>query len=454
MFDIKENWDFIKDTIRKEYDITNVSFKTWIEPLSFNKMEGNVVYIKIPKEQSNLLKYITKKYKDCFMVTISELAGLMVDIVFTLDDADKEVSVPAKEDPILKNNLKKSNLIEKYNFENFIQGDTNRFAYSAALAVADNPGTVYNPLYIYGGPGLGKTHLMHSIGHYILENNPDMNILYVASDVFTNEVIEGIRAGNASVSIMTNLREKYSSVDVFLIDDIQYIIGKESTQKEFFNIFNTLHNANKQIVISSDKPPRELETLEERFVSRFEWGLTADIKPPDYETRMAILRKNKENTGKTIDDEVLNYIANNVKSNIRELEGALNRLVAFMNLNNLRSLNMEHALEALKDIIYPDKAKSLTLSYIIEKVAEEYNISPDEILSQKRNSEIVEPRHIAMYLCRTLTDSSLITIAKKFNRKDHSTVNHAADKIAIEVEKNGEIKRRIDSIKRRINPAL
>ena len=316
--------------------------------------------------------------------------------------------------------------------------------------MAESPGEAYNPLYIYGGAGLGKTHLMHSIGHFILQQNKDMKVLYVTSEKFTNEIVESIRSGNAKA--MSKIREKYRTVDVLLIDDIQFIIGKESTQEEFFHTFNTLHADGKQIVLTSDRPPKELETLEERFRSRFEWGLVADIQPPDYETRLAILIKNAESCNKEIDSEVLEYIAANIKSNIRELEGAFNKIIAFSKLNNL-DINLTHAEEALKDIIYPDEMREVTPSLIINAVAEHFGITPDDIMSRKRNSELVQARQIVMYLCRDLTDASLSGIAKLLGKKDHTTVIHGVNKITDEIVNNEELKNKIEVIKKKIVPS-
>ena len=291
---------------------------------------------------------------------------------------------------------------------------------------------------------------MHSIGHFILEQKPKMKVLYVTSEVFTNEVINCIRSGDAAQ--MNNLRDKYRTVDVLLIDDIQFIIGKESTQEEFFHTFNTLHSVGKQIILSSDKPPKEMETLEERFRSRFEWGLIADIQPPDYETRMAILRKNAEIYHKEIDDEILQYIANNIKSNIRELEGAFNKIIAFSKLNNV-DINLEHAEEALKDVIYPDQPKEITPLLIIEVVAEHFGVDPEDITSKKRNSEFVLPRQVVMYLCRHLTDTPLASIGKLLGKKDHTTVIHGIKKITTDLETSEELRNKIDIIKKKINPS-
>ena len=329
-------------------------------------------------------------------------------------------------------------------------GSNNKFAHSAALAVAESPGEAYNPLYLYGGAGLGKTHLMHSIGHFVLEQNPNMKVLYVTSEQFTNEVIESIRSGNAAA--MTKLREKYRTVDVLLIDDVQFIIGKESTQEEFFHTFNVLHSAGKQIILSSDKPPKEMETLDERFRSRFEWGLIADIQPPDYETRMAILRKNAETYDKEIDDEIIKYIATNIKSNIRELEGALNKVMANARLNK-KELTLALAEDALKDVIYPDQVREITPALIIDVVAEHFNVPKEEITSKKRNSEYVLPRQIIMYLCRNMIDMSQQSIANLLSKKDHTTIIHGIKKIDEKLATDEDLRNKIETIKKKISPS-
>ncbi|MBD5516451.1 MAG: chromosomal replication initiator protein DnaA [Lachnospiraceae bacterium] len=453
MDSIKENWDLIKETLRREYELSDISYSTWIVPLNFYEVRDNVVIIMIPSDQAHALSYISSKYKSFFQVTISEMMNHTYDIAFILE---KDIMNDSSENKIISNsgyniNYENANLNPKYKFDTFVVGNNNKFAHSASLAVAESPGTVYNPLYLYGGAGLGKTHLMHSIGRFILEQNPNMKVLYVTSEVFTNEVIDCIRSGDAAK--MNKFREKYRTVDVLLIDDIQFIIGKESTQEEFFHTFNTLHSAGKQIILSSDKPPKDMETLEERFRSRFEWGLISDIQPPDYETRMAILKKNAEiYNKKNIDDEVFQYIANNIKSNIRELEGAFNKIIAFSKLNKVE-INLAYAEEALKDVIYPDQPKEVTPSLIIEVVAEHFGVNPDDITSKKRNSEFVLPRQISMYLCRKLTDTSLSNIGKYLGKKDHTTVMHGIQKIESEVETNEDLKNKVDIIKKKINPS-
>ncbi len=453
---INDRWNEIKDIIRDQYDLTAISFNSWIKPLQFFKVENNIVTILIPEEQAPLLKYIEKNYYFYFKATISELMNEEYDVVFITEDEAKKYHKTASDDSSRSkksiNNLRyeTANLNSKYKFDTFVVGSNNKFAHSAALAVAESPGEAYNPLYIYGGAGLGKTHLMHSIGHFVLEQNQNMKVLYVTSEQFTNEVIESIRSGNAAA--MTKLRDKYRTVDVLLIDDVQFIIGKESTQEEFFHTFNVLHSAGKQIILSSDKPPKEMETLEERFRSRFEWGLIADIQPPDYETRMAILRKNAETYDKEIDDEIIQYIATNIKSNIRELEGALNKVMANARLNK-QELTLALAEDALKDVIYPDQVREVTPSLIIDVVSEHFNVSKENITSKKRNSEYVLPRQIIMYLCRVLTETSLQTIASLLSKKDHTTVIHGVEKIEEKIKTDEDLRNKIEIIKKKISPS-
>ena len=453
MDSIKENWNLIKETLRKEYELSDISYTTWIEPLNFHRVKDNVVIIMIPSDQAHALNYISSKYKIFFQVTIAEMMNHTYDISFilekdALDEDENEVSSAKK--TVYNINHENANLNPKYIFDTFVVGSNNKFAHSASLAVAESPGKVYNPLYIYGGAGLGKTHLMHSIGHFILDQNPNMKILYVTSEDFTNEVIECIRSGDAVK--MNKFREKYRTVDALLIDDVQFIIGKESTQEEFFHTFNTLHSVGKQIILSSDKPPKDMETLEERLRSRFEWGLIADIQAPDYETRMAILQKNAEIYNKEIDDEVFQYIANNIKSNIRELEGAFNKIIAFSKLNKV-DINLAYAEEALKDVIYPDQPKKVTPSFIVEVVSEHFGVNPDDITSEKRNSEFVLPRQIAMYLCRNIIGMSLADIAKFLEKKDHTTVMYGIKKITSKIETDEDVKNKVDIIMKKINPS-
>lgn len=453
MDEIKENWLTVKETIRREYNISDISYQTWVAPLEFYNIVDDVVSIIIPSDQAHALNYISSKYKSFFQVTLTEMFDHKYDVKFILEKDAKSNDIEKEKatvNPVYNINYESANLNPKYKFDTFVVGSNNKLAHAASLAVAESPGEVYNPLYLYGGPGLGKTHLMHSIGHFILEQNPDKKVLYVTSEEFTNEVIESIRSGNAAS--MTKLRDKYRTVDVLMVDDVQFIIGKESTQEEFFHTFNALHAARKQIVLSSDKPPKEMETLDERFRSRFEWGLIADIQPPDYETRMAILRKNAESYDKQIDEEIIKYIATNIKSNIRELEGAFNKIIAFAKLNKV-DLTIESAEEALKDVIYPNKAKEITPTLIINVVAEHFGVKPEDITSKKRNSEFVQPRQVVMYLCRELTDVSQVNIGKILGKKDHTTVIHGVKKIEAEMENNEELRNKIDIIIKKLNPS-
>ena len=446
---IKENWDLIKETLRTEYDLSDISYKTWVKPLTFHSVKDDVVTIMIPSDQAHALKYISSKYKSYFQVTISEMMDHTYDISFILEsDVNDEMMTPPG--AVYNINYENAHLNPKYRFDTFVVGNNNKFAHSASLAVAESPGEAYNPLYLYGGAGLGKTHLMHSIGHFILDQNPDKKVLYVTSEQFTNEVIESIRSGNAAK--MNKFREKYRTVDVLLIDDVQFIIGKESTQEEFFHTFNVLHAAGEQIILSHAKPPKEMETLEERFRSRFEWGLIADIQPPDYETRMAILKKNAENCNKEINEDILDYIATNIKSNIRELEGAYNKVIAFSRLNKVE-ITLDNVKEALNDIISPNVSRQITPQLIISVVAEHFGITADDITSKRRNSEFVLPRQICMYLCRKLTDESLQNIGKALGKKDHTTVIHGIDKITDDMQVNEELKNKIDIITKKINPS-
>ena len=448
MENITNKWDEILNTVKVEHEISAISFDTWMRPLEVYAVEENTLYILAPFEPM-ALNYIQKKYYLPLKVAIGEVIGKEYEIKFILPEDARTLNIKKQAKKVASLNGSNSNLNPNYTFDTFVVGNNNRFAQSASLAVAESPGETYNPLYIYGGPGLGKTHLMHSIGHFILDQNPDAKVIYVTSEQFTNEVIESIRNGNASS--MTKFRDKYRTVDVLMIDDIQFIIGKESTQEEFFHTFNALQTQGKQIILTSDKPPKEMETLEERIRSRFEWGLMADIGIPDYETRMAILRKKAESDHFYIDDEILNYIANNIKSNVRELEGALNKLLAYNNLCK-QTITMEIAQKELQNIITPDKPREITPQLIIEVVTEHFNISMDQMISRSRSSDIARPRQIAMYLCKTMTDSSLDVIGSFLGGRDHSTIIHGIKKIGDEYDSNETTRTLIDTVKKKINP--
>ena len=448
---LTKKWDGILQTIRQENDLSNVAFKTWLLPLKVFRIEDHVLKITAPFEQA--ATYVENKYKTFLYVAVAEAMGEEYEIkIITEDEASRETAYvpPAKKMPApVPMDDQKTNLNPKYTFDTFVIGSNNRFAHAASVAVAESPGKEYNPLFLYGGVGLGKTHLMHSVAHYILQKDRTKKVLYVTSEVFTNELIDSIRNGNNTS--MTKFREKYRNIDVLLIDDVQFIIGKESTQEEFFHTFNALHSANKQIIISSDRPPKDMETLEARLQSRFEWGLIADISSPDYETRMAILRKKEELDGYNIDDEVIRYIATNIKSNIRELEGALNKLVALSNLEN-REITISMAEEVLKDIISPNSKREVTPQVILDVVAEHYGVSSNDIIGGKRNSEIVVPRQIVMYLCREITDTSYKAIGILLGNRDHSTIisgdNKVRDKLAAG---DTSLKSNIDTIRKKLS---
>lgn len=468
MFAVKEQWEEIIQKLRVEYFLSNISFETWIRPLEVYDIVGDTLYLSINFKAS--IEHIQNKYLLPLKVCIAEVTGVEYDIKFIPKDVpESEIEyyhsnhhTQSKEEPKPKqrkmNNIsEKANLNPKYTFDTFVVGGNNNFAHAASLAVAEQPGEVYNPLFLYGGVGLGKTHLMHSVAHYILDKDPTKKVLYVTSETFTNELIDAIRIGKTGNELaMTAFRDKYRNNDVLLIDDVQFIIGKESTQEEFFHTFNHLHNAGKQIIISSDKPPKDMETLEARLRTRFEWGLIADISAPDYETRMAILYKKIETDQLeryNIPNEVIQYIATNIKTNIRELEGSLNKLIALYRINNNeREMDIKLAAEALKDMISPSQNREVTPELIIDVVSEHFNVPVSDLKSSKRNAEIANARQIAMYLCRKMTDTPLKTIGLLLGGRDHSTVNHGVDKVANDVENNETLRNTLDIIQKKINP--
>jgi len=442
---VMEKWSEILDKVKMEHELSEVSFNTWLKPLKVTSIKDNVVYIFVPSAQMGV-DYISKKYTLPIKVAITEVTGNNYEIQFV---STEFIEKNKSDNVVVAPNSIDSNLNPKYTYDTFVVGGNNKFAHAASLAVSESPGEIYNPLFLYGGVGLGKTHLMHSIAHFILQNNPSMQVLYVTSETFTNEVIDAIRNGNNTA--MAKFREKYRNIDVLLIDDIQFIIGKESTQEEFFHTFNALRDGKKQIIISSDKPPKEMKTLEERFRSRFEWGLIADISLPDYETRMAILRKKEELDGYNVDDHIIEYIATNIRSNIRELEGSLNKIVAYANLEK-REVTLDLAEYVLRDIISPDEKKIVTPEMIVKTVAEHFDISTDELKGNKRNKKIVYPRQISMYLCREMLDIPLNSIAEALGKNDHTTVMHACRQIEKEINVSTDLSDTISTLKKKINP--
>ena len=449
-----EKWEEILQTVKSEYEVNDVPFNTWLKPLEVYEVDGSLITVAVPSEQAAIgVNYISKRYKIPLQVTICVLTGMEeceVRFVLKKDLLEKEEEKkPSYDKQNHDTRYEEAHLNPKYTFDTFVVGSNNKFAQAAALAVAESPGDTYNPLFIYGGAGLGKTHLMHSIAHFILEHDKNSRVLYVTSEEFTNELIETIRNGNNTA--MSKFREKYRNIDVLLVDDIQFIIGKESTQEEFFHTFNSLHSAKKQIIISSDKPPKDMEILEERFRSRFEWGLIADITLPDYETRMAILHKNEEMNGYSISEDVIKYIATNIKSNIRELEGSLNKLIALSNLEN-KPIDIPLAAEALKDMISPDDTRAVSPELIMDVVSEHFNVPVAELKGKKRNAEIVLPRQIVMYLCRNMTDTPLKSIGALLGGKDHASISHGVRKIENDLKTDEALNNTVNIIKKKINP--
>lgn len=428
-------WESVLGLIKVE--LTEVSFNTWLKSIEPISLEDDEIILGAPNDFTKGI--LEGRYFNLIKNAIKQVTGKNYQIRFIIPGEQvKQTQVqPEKETTKAMN---KSQLNPKYTFSTFVTGKSNDFAHAASVAVAEAPAQAYNPLFIYGGVGLGKTHLMHAIGHYILSQNPDSKVVYVSSEKFTNELINSIREYRNE-----EFRNKYRNVDVLLVDDIQFIAGKEGTQEEFFHTFNALHEANKQIIISSDRPPRDIPTLEDRLRSRFEWGLTTDIQAPDLETRMAILRKKATLENLEIPDEVVLLIANTIHSNIRELEGALIKVVAYSSLTN-RTITEELAEEALKDIISNHKPVEITVDLIKDKVSKRFNIRIDEFSSKKRTRAIAYPRQVAMYLTRELTDLSLPKIGDEFGGRDHTTVIHACEKINNDMNRDHLFKKKIEDI--------
>lgn len=447
--ELKELWEKTLNIIKGE--LSEVSFNTWIKSCEPISMSSDTIKISVPNAFTQ--EILEKRYKDLVANSIKAICSKLYNIEFLIasEIQNSEEDQSKKEHNKLKNNKKvivndemNTNLNPKYTFDSFVIGNSNRFAHAASLAVAESPAKAYNPLFIYGGVGLGKTHLMHAIGHYVLKNNPNAKVVYVSSEKFTNELINAIKDDKNE-----EFRNKYRNVDVLLIDDIQFIAGKERTQEEFFHTFNALHDANKQIILSSDRPPKEIPTLEDRLRSRFEWGLIADIQVPDFETRMAILKKKADVEKLNVANEVMVYIATKIKSNIRELEGALIRIVAYSSLTN-REITVDLASEALKDIISKKQGKHITIEIIQDIVANYFNLRVDDLKSQRRTRNVSYPRQIAMYLSRKLTDMSLPKIGEEFGGRDHTTVIHAYEKISDNLNRDESLQHTIDDLTKKL----
>jgi len=441
MENIEEIW---AATLSKmESKVSKPSFETWLRNTEPKKLENGILTVGVLNEFTR--DWLEGQYTAIINEILFELTGSQLETKFVIPDEEAERAEP-KQQRINSHAQKaqtdtaKSVLNPKYTFDTFVIGAGNRFAHAASLAVAEAPAHAYNPLFIYGGVGLGKTHLMQAIGHFVKEHNPDAKVVYLSSEKFTNEFINAIMDNKAA-----NFRNKYRNVDVLLIDDIQFLAGKEQTQEEFFHTFNTLHEESKQIIISSDRPPKEIPTLEDRLRSRFEWGLITDITPPDLETRIAILSKKAKAEGLDIPNEVMLYIANQIDTNIRELEGALIRVVAYSSLVN-EDIDAQLAADALKDIIPSNRPRTITIQAIQEVVGEKYNLRLEDFAAKKRTKSIAFPRQIAMYLSRKLTDLSLPKIGEEFGGRDHTTVIHAFDKISKMIAEDTLLNKDIDEL--------
>jgi chromosomal replication initiator protein len=445
----QELWQQVLSVIQTK--LSKPSFETWFKPIKTSVFTDSTLLIYAPNKFS--MEWLESRYSKLIVAAVFEALGKTVEVKFALENdeakppAAQQAAAAAPKPVVLTQEEVSSNLNPKYTFETFVIGSGNRFAHAASLAVAETPAKAYNPLFLYGGVGLGKTHLMHAIGHYVLEHNPEARVMYISSEKFTNEFINAVRDNRGE-----GFRNKYRSIDVLLIDDIQFLAGKEGTQEEFFHTFNALHEEGKQIIISSDRPPKEIPTLEDRLRSRFEWGLITDIQPPDLETRIAILRKKAKAENLDIPNEAMVYIANQIDTNIRELEGALIRVVAYSSLIN-QDITVHLAAEALKDIIPSSRPRQITIQDIQQKVADFYGLKLEDFKARKRTKAVAFPRQVAMYLSRELTDFSLPKIGEAFGGRDHTTVIHAHEKIAASIKSDQELYKIIHNITEKIkNP--
>lgn len=455
-----KQWDNILNLLEIEYDVSHMMINTWIRPLSIKEVTNTTITLVMDKKLGKRgIEFIEKKMYDIYLQSAIEATMNQPFELFFCVEGELVSSYNNDEmnngiDGHISIALEKSNLNPKYTFESFVIGDNNRHAHAACVAVAEEPSSAYNPLFLYGGAGLGKTHLMQAIAHHIITHDPELKVLYVSSETFMNDVIEAIRNNKSE-----ELRTKYRNLDVLLIDDIQQLMGKDATQTEFFNTFNDLYNSNKQIIISSDKPPKEIETLEERMRTRLEWGVPIDIHAPDYETRMAILKNKAGMNNIKISDELLDYIATNVVSNIRELEGALNRVSLYARLesNNhtkerVVDLTKERAEDILKDLISKNTVREITPDLIINLVADHMNIPYTDIISKKRSSDIARARQIVMLLCRKhLPHFSLQQIGAALGGKDHSTILSGLNRIKELMDNDSSLRITVEAIDKKVN---
>ncbi len=438
-------WADVVEHLRQE--LSTPSFETWVRAVVPKSIDDNTLILEVPTEFTREL--IASRYTDLLRDLVHKSYGRPLELRINVAppkaaDSTRKAASPKAESNAPKASEFQSRLNAKYTFEAFVVGSSNRFAHAASLAVAEMPARAYNPLFLYGGVGLGKTHLMHAIGHTVLKQDPTSRVLYVSAENFTNELINAIQDNK-----MVPFRNRYRNIDVLLIDDIQFVGGKERTQEEFFHTFEALHGAHKQIVISSDRPPKDIPTLEERLRSRFEWGLITDLQPPDFETRMAILSKKAQMEGLSVPDEVVQFIASRIDTNIRELEGALIRVMAFGSITR-QTLTKELAYEALKDVIQETRQRLITIRLIQEEVARHFDLRVEEFKAKKRTKAVAHPRQIAMYIARELTDASLPKIGEEFGGRDHTTVMHACEKILTDKARDPQLNQTVQTLIKRI----
>lgn len=463
---IIDNWEYIKEIVTKETETSDIAYNTWLKPLEVYDIIDDTLYIIYSEDSENrMIALIEKKYNLIIKNTIKDITGLDINIKIILPN--EALNLNSNKDIKLNNSEKESsiintqgyidsNLIPAYTFDNFVVGKNNRFAQGTAYTVAEAPGEICNPLFLCGGPGLGKTHLMHAIGNKILDNDNSKKVLYVTAEDFTNEIIECIKnSKNKSSNDMTYFRDKYRTADVLMIDDIQFFVDKEGSQEEFFNTYNKLYMSGKQIIISSDKLPKEMKGFDRRYITRFQQGIVAEVKIPDYETRVAITKNkieyfnNIENWTANFSEDVIYYIANNFKGDIRDIEGAVNKLYQYSKLLKT-DITIEEATEQLESLISPDKPKEITPQLIIEVVCEHYQVTIEQLISKNRSQNIIRPRHVAMYLCTQETNCSQDTIARLLDRKDHSTIINARNSIIEKLQTDYELKSQIEVIKKKL----
>lgn len=444
-YPLQQIWNNTLDIMKER--ISKPSFETWLKSTRPLELKNGLLMVEVPNEFAR--DWLESRYSSHIEEIIQDITSSSIEVVFTIFQENESNSTNLTQGQSSQSKKEWTQtpsgfLNPKYTFETFVVGDSNRFAHAASLAVAEAPAKAYNPLFIYGDAGLGKTHLMQAIGHYIINHNSNLRVVYVSSETFTNELINSIRDDTT-----VDFRNKYRTIDILLVDDIQFLAGKERTQEEFFHTFNALHEGNRQLIISSDRTPREIPTLEERLRSRFEWGLITDIQKPDLETRIAILRKKASLEGFSMPNDVIVFIANQIQSDIRELEGALKRIDAYAGMKNT-PITVELAKEALKDILSLSQPLPISIETVQKSVAGYFSIHQKEMLSKKRNQSISFPRQIAMYLSRELTDSSLPQIGEAFGGRDHTTVLHACNKIVERIEKDMTFKSTISKLLKQI----